>query len=427
LAKLPSSLSNLTSLEFNSAGSNRASSDLHQALTFNSADLHLQLLPGNGCEGMLAAVKHSLKRLRLYGCVVRGGDEALHTGLHLLPGLEHLSIWKPLTEKNHYGAGIRCTFDAGSPSTLRRLLQLTSLEVGDCELRDRAGLQHLTGLTRLQELRLAFTEAVIGATGLSTLQLLTRLEVGCSFDPAMLEGLSQLQHLELQGASIMATATVAQLLSGLQGMHQLTRLNLARALPWRCTKSDDVTPRATAYAALTASSMLQYLDISGWTLPTTAWTCMFADRRLPHMRTIVAKGVMTMRTDGRGQFSCPAEAPEMALLVSCCPRLASLQLRGLSYAPVQMAQLQRLTGLRELHLLEPAGDSLTEHVLNDVCSLTRLRDLRLGTVNGIWDKMMRLTQLQQLTLLRYGNERQRHQPVPLIEFRQVSRFQQCQG
>jgi hypothetical protein len=70
-------------------------------------------------------------------------------------------------------------------------------------------------------------------------------------------------------------------------MQQLTHLDLKTCLravsaPYR---AETGRPPVAAYAALTASSKLQYLDISGACLPPGVWQHLFpADRQLPSLQ-----------------------------------------------------------------------------------------------------------------------------------------------
>lgn len=84
-------------------------------------------------------------------------------------------------------------------------------------------------------------------------------------EPGVLAGKTQLQHLDIWGVIIGGAAGQAQLLSQLQALTQLTHLRLTYS-----TSPDDDgddTPPAAAFAALTASSKLQHLDIQDCVVP----------------------------------------------------------------------------------------------------------------------------------------------------------------
>jgi hypothetical protein len=115
-------------------------------------------------------------------------------------------------------------------------------------------------------------DVVVTSSMLSGMQLLTRLELSpdcleeteVELEAGALAGKTQLQHLCLRGCDIHGGAAgVAQLLSNLQPMQQLTYLSLHHSL----LEGEDSTPPAAAYAALTASSKLQHLDIRECILP----------------------------------------------------------------------------------------------------------------------------------------------------------------
>jgi hypothetical protein len=140
-------------------------------------------------------------------------------------------------------------------------------------------------------------------------------------------------------------------------------------------------------------------------MPQGVWECILtAGRQLPRLRTFVTKGM--------DRYPYHTQTPAGALLVRCCPGLASLQMKGLVYSAQQLAPLQGLSGLTELHLLDPVSSippsllgrpcALLELQLDEVCKPTGLQSLHLGRAcsPGV---LLRLTQLQQLALLKYGN------------------------
>lgn len=96
---------------------------------------------------------------------------------------------------------------------------------------------------------------------------------------------------------------------------------------------DEGNPPASAYAALTASSKLQYLNITNITnsrLPTGAWQHMFAaGRQLPQLRNLHIAGVV--------QAASGAHAPYTGgtALVRCCPGLTRLALDDSSQSELQ--------------------------------------------------------------------------------------------
>ena len=237
-------------------------------------DLSLQLQPGNGFQGVLgsATTNAELKQLRLNRCNVHDNEpiKAMAAALSQLPaGLEHLSIQNLDNE-----LGGRVQFPAGA---LQQLQHLTYLELGSVDIVGPVE-QPLQSLTRLASLKLdSLLGVVVTSSMLSGMQLLTRLELSpdwrleeteVELEPGALAGKTQLQHLCLSGCDIQGNAAgVAQLLSHLQAMQQLTHLCMHHSL----LEGEDSSPPASAYAALTASSKLQHLDIRECILPAGVW------------------------------------------------------------------------------------------------------------------------------------------------------------
>jgi hypothetical protein len=309
---------------------------------------------------------------------------------------------------------------------LQRLQQLTYLELAKVLLKgpDRATppLQPLQALTRLVDLRILMDEDLgrsefvcqyrVPAGMLSDAKHLTRLQLsGCRLGAGALAGVTQLQHLHVKGVTRVPwdwaadVADVALLLSQLQPLQQLTVLCLPRGLQ---SYGDRNTP-ATAYAALTASSKLVQLDLSGYTLPAAAWQHMFrAGRQLPHLQRLDMTSV-TQRY---------AAVPDFSSLVSCCPGLQQLYMGGMqsdtelrwsSAAAVPepdansiLAPLQGLSGLHTLHL---APRKPVEKPLVELCQLTGLKQLHLDFPQSVWSLQRELaeylTQMMQLTALSY--------------------------
>jgi hypothetical protein len=181
---------------------------------------------------------------------------------------------------------------------------------------------------------------------------------------------------------------VAQLLSDLQPMQQLTHLKLHSSLQ----VAGSHAPVST-YAALTASSKLQHLDISSCTLPAGVWQHLFPTTQLSSLRAFDVTGTR----QPTGGF---AEAPEGSRLVSCCPSLRSLEMVSLRCSAALLVPLQGLSGLQTLHC---QWDEATAGVVHAVCQLTGLRELVVwGSVRVKKEgSLLQLTQLQQLTMLHY--------------------------
>jgi hypothetical protein len=151
------------------------------------------------------------------------------------------------------------------------------------------------------------------------------------------------------------------LLSHLQPLQQLTQLCLAHSFQARAGG-----PPAAAYAALTASSRLQQLDLRCCAIPAGAWQHLFhAGRQLPHLQYLDVS-LVKQPTGGY------AAIPDISRLVSCCPSLQCLNLKGLQCEP---ALLQGLSGLHTLHTLHLTAAEPMQQTLDAVCQLTGLKQL----------------------------------------------------
>jgi hypothetical protein len=323
----------------------------------------------------------SLKQLRLESCelVDPKPGEAL---AHLPTSLENLCI-KDLTIYN----GI--CYAQLPTDELKRLQQLTYLELRRVQLwRDgqtSIDLQPLQALTRLADLRLVLSPD-IGTVGmLSGMSSLTHLEwANCKMDPAVLAGKTQVQHLDTCTWPLSGEG-VAQLLSNLQQLQQLTYISL-----WNSLGTGYAHPPGAAYSVLTASSQLQHLEISRCTLPAAAWQHIFpSGKQLPQLQHLDISSVSSARLEG-------------SRLVSCCPGLQSLCIRGLQKSAGLLAPLQGLSGLHTLHF-----NGFDEENLGALCRLTQLRHLSVGSpapslasVPAVL-QLVQLTQLQQLTALEF--------------------------
>jgi hypothetical protein len=361
------------------------------SLSFREFDLQLQ--PGGGHRGVLgAAALPALKQLRLDCCTLLDGVQGLAAALALLPELEHLAV------------GELCDSDGDRVDVLLSAImpgmqQLTYLElnlrdtsmhndendaVAARDARD-AVLQHLTALTRLVDLRLVPDTCSITASMLSGAQHLTRLELTShcgkfDFEPAALAGKTLLQHLQIclrPGGG----ASTARLLCELQRLQQLTCLQVFDDF-----HLTEVSTPAAAYSALTASSKLQALNVSFWSLPEGVWQHVFpASRQLPHLQLL--------RIHDFGSSTVPTATLEGTRLVSCCPGLRSLDLPGLQYSTGLLAPLQGLNSLTGLRLTQGSPEGV-----DAVGQLIRLRRLEVQTLP---DHFEGLAQLRQLTFLSY--------------------------
>jgi hypothetical protein len=355
-----------------------------------------------------AARMTSLQQLRLSDCKLPDSDwEALATALSQLPaGLEHLSISKVIFTEY---------VDAKVPTAvLAKLQQLTYLELAKVFVlgsEDEAGLalQPLQALTRLVDLRLvSLGDQRISASMLSGTHGLTRLDLNVHWsevEAVLLAGKTLLQHLNLNGCSIAGGSIEGQeqLLSQLQHMQQLTYLSLDLTLCFHLPEMYEEEegdgelqwgPPTSAYAALTASSKLQHLEISSCRMPVGAWQHVFpAGRQLPLLQEL---DISYVEYATRG---VPALGPEGNCLVSCCPGLRVLDVQCCEFSTQVQAALQGLSRLVSLNIAFEFHEWVQG--LESLCPLTALRDLRVKCLDFEREGFLQLTQLTQLTRLQY--------------------------
>jgi hypothetical protein len=373
-----------------------------------------------------------LKQLCLSNCKLLDTAEEFAAALVQLPTLEHLSV-----------QGASCTVKDSNAvqglvpthtlaSVLQQLQHLTHLQLDDLGMFPspaQIDLQQLQALTQLADLRLgrwpwgsdAYT---ITATMLSGAHQLTRLETPLfDVEPGALAGKTQLQHLHLNNCTILGEAAgVAELLSHLKHMQQLTYLDLQDSLQydWVRDASGDVlfvkqerrssgdnrvaNPPAAAFAALTASSKLQHLNISCCSLPSGVWTHIFpAGRQLLHLHHLDIGDVHDWLVYPTSV--CTWDPPlEGNQLVSCCPGLHSLKLANWPFRKELLAPLRALSGL---HTLCVSSATSKRRALEVVCRLTGLRALEVWAPCATHPGLLELIQLKQLTRVCFTTENTR--------------------
>lgn len=363
---------------------------LRQLDSLSLTNLAVQLQPGSGQQGVLHAGT-PIRSLRLQRCQLLNGTSHLAPALAALPQLQHLSITGDGSYVMFHGA------------VLQGLQQLTSLQLSNVQLATKdlmADMQHLAHLTCLQELRLQLVSLdtwTLTAEMVASLQSLTHLQLyglahRAKMDAAVLTGKSKLQHLCLKDCGITGGAEgVASLLLELQQLTQLTHLSVQGSI-----RQPEGGPPAAAYAALTASSRLQHLDMAWCWLP-----CGVLQHVLPATRQLASlRGLDIRYLMIRGAQDM--QLADITRLVSCCPGLQSLVTYGRLTAEL-LAPLRSLTGLQGLTvcLVEDEGAGV-------LAQMTRLRLLELhlcpqvglqvdpGSVDNV---ILQLTQLQHLTSL----------------------------
>jgi hypothetical protein len=237
-------------------------------------------------------------------------------------------------------------------SILPTLQQLTRLELSGYAMKDPDGLQHLQGLTLLQELWLdSYAAPIVEAGMLSGFQRLTLLQLNGAGDavlePAALAGHTKLQSLGVTVYSIAGgSAGVALLLSHLQDLQQLTYLGLKGSY----SNSADVAP-AAAYSVLTASSKLQELRIDSYGMPAGVWQYVFpADRQLPDLQELSFCSITHPAAPEGSLPTVPAPDPQASVIGSCFPSLQRLSILAVQDNAELLAALSvtALTSLSEL-------------------------------------------------------------------------------
>jgi hypothetical protein len=289
--------------------------------------MRLQLQPGfGGAQGVLRA-GFSLTRLELSRCTLLDGAWRLAAALKQLPDLQHLSVasvYDEIGDPSVYGKLRRATFPTAVLSCLTKLTSLKLQDVG-CQASvytssssssdTSAALQPLPVLTRLVDLQLD-TNGDVTADSLSGAAQLTRLVLSLqNFEPRALAGKTQLQHLVL--TVVIGDADMAQLLSELQHLTRLTRLDLS--CRWYNDDNEEVgaTAPPAAYASLTANSKLQHLNLVHNTLPSAAWQYMCPPgRTLPQLRYLDIRYVR--------EADESLALPNTSVLASCFPSLQTL-------------------------------------------------------------------------------------------------------
>jgi len=395
-----------------------------------------------------------LRRLRVWDSSLRVGPTRRHRGdldactsltcLHLndcrLLGRQPLAALSSFTRLQELCVRQLC--EANSPKTvlpegvLASLVHLTHLILGqDVIVKD--GLLSLAALSNFQALSVMHHPRIyLGSAsspqwreaaleGVHQLQHCKQLEVSspallfslastpdvgrirslqvlklkeCRVDPGLLPGLTQLLTLHLASVTLQTsaagTAAVA-LLDALASLKQLQDLAIRHVVGDSRTAIGglDWPPPSPAYAALTASSQLQVLELYQLNLPEGACQHMFAaGQQLPKLERLVIEWLPPDMRSGYDGMLC---SEDIACLVSCCPNLRSLDLN------VQPdAHLADLPQLSALTALEVTGTS--EDAIKNIAGCTGLLKLSLASdsdwgiaIQQQW--LLPLTALRQLT------------------------------
>jgi hypothetical protein len=323
---------------------------------------------------------------------------------------------------------------------LQQLPQLSVLKLAGVHIGATA-VQHLSAMTRLQELRISLCDGMEASCMDSLPSSMTSLYIQDNrsedpdrrrmkilpprlhrltslrhlhtnygaVQPSLLTGLTQLQHLQLECCSLLPTgpfewqglaadadgdhdAAMAELLAALQYLTQLQHLEVG--VPGFA----EVEIPVVLFSALTASSCLTQLCMAaeyGQTLPPGAAQHIFpADRQLPQLSCVD----FSTKNDWELEDFCIA-TEALAALASCCPNLEQLKIIGVWGSDVDAATLLQLPA--SCIELEVGGPRFTDAAAAVVAQLTHLKKLTLcNTAAGLTDVgLLELTSLRELSAL----------------------------
>lgn len=287
--------------------------DLHLThLVLDSVEL--QLGPGSGWGGVVqAGLGVSLKHLKLNNCMLLDGAAGLVSALAALSNLQHLSAWRL------------------APASTAPLRLPSFIQPWD--------------VTRMESL-------AARRRGI-----------------APLAGKAHLKHLELWPCFLLGHED--WLLAELQHLTQLTWLCLSNVDKHpSCHPHLRMCPAAAAYSALTASSTLEELHVTGFKAQPGVWQRILpAGRQLPHLRAL---NVSITDTTGAPQ------QPELVDLVAACPGLQQL----VAGEEDEVEVLARLTALQSLELDYSGSLAGGLQSLTQLTQLTRLEVTSLDTGAG---------------------------------------------
>lgn len=256
--------------------------------------------------------------------------------------------------------------DGLSAATLQRLTRLTLLDVSCLSSEN---LAQLGVLTNLQELQLTSADPVIGPStvpGLVFPACLTNLMVLGAIEPEILTLVpAGLKALCINGGLVGAVEAPKSILFHIAQLPALLQLDISL---------EDWPAAGPAYAALTASSSLECLELSYASLPAGVWPHVFpAARKLLHLTRIKFHGEY-----GIQDVPSAMEAADIVHLVRCCPNLCEIDELVLQHGS-HVSELHKLTALTHLGLQYVDSD---EHSHTDsLRGLARVAQLHSLTLN----------------------------------------------
>jgi hypothetical protein len=290
---------------------------------------------------------------------------------------------------------------AASLQGLGSLTKLQHLQLQDIRSSDTAqalaAVSQLHALSFLQlghmicNLTPSILPGLSGLTALHTLKLEGSAHWRCSMQAAVLEGVTQLQHLRLQHmtrfAALPGVGSTGALLALLPSMQRLTNLELVNLDLWGAPPA--------AYAAITSSTVLQYLNLSSTFcdgVEDSIWQHVLY-RRGPPLQ------LQALYIDS----ASPALPGSMlSSIVDSCTQLAELDVSFTLTAGADLSVLTRLPGLTQLAV----STGFDQEMLQAVPFMTQLRHLQAHCYTMVSAADLRqLTALQQLTCLTLQDQR----------------------
>lgn len=349
------------------------------------------------------AAANKLQRLKLKRCTLLKGSAALLDTVAALPALQDLALlsisgpsrsdWLKLPSDLLPAVSQLTRLELSRKvvdQSLRHLSCLVNVQELDlCFLTEPTELRGIGQLTALRVLNLRDAQFQLSTSNTPGLAELTRLQelrlVECGVEPAVLDGISRLQHIELREVCFtqpdMETATAPAALSWLGQQQELTYLQLQHVVPLQHTS-------AACYTALTASSKLRVLDLDVQ-VPKDAWQHCFA----PGLQR---PSLTTFKAALHHAFS----GADMHNMAQCCLSLRTLTLHcatgvvpsSFGGVPAPLLRLSQLTSL-QLHVEDDASAA----VLAQLTQLVSLCCLPPSDVSDVG--LLSLTALTALTRL----------------------------
>jgi hypothetical protein len=318
----------------------------------------------------------------------------LDGGLSSLVHLQHLDV--QLTSFTQFFVGV-------SHVLLPRLQHLTYLRVQGMSVDNLLQLGCLTGLQELH--LLGAPGVVIGPScvpGLAFPASLQQLVIVSTMEAAVLSLVpTGLQRLYVSCKVEAPADGPGSLLYGIARLQHLTELSLEcfeRAIV-AVSHEALMPPAGAVYSALTASTKLCALDLSGFDLPQGSWPHIFPVGRLLPNLTSLKLGIFR---DESGTAKLVG-ATDLSSLVSICPSLCSIDTWYLQPG-LHVSELHRLTALTHVDVKYLSRSySSCEDGARGLAAVTQLRHLNvqqcgLGRQTGCLLPLTSLTALTKLVI-----------------------------